>query len=280
MDFIFNELCFGNVALDIHSGKAGMSNLLLVCKHGRELGMSRLAIRTDFHEQYLAENYRVRDWLSDPDITKTFKDLLLGIIKHPYIQDEDASIQERFISSYGFMNEEKETPVEGLAVAYLYKTIAVSLYSSEKWNTHEIDIIISEENNEDQNIKVRHASLTTHIQHHRDWIISRVGMILSITEQHILEKEINLRDDHGKDLLLKFSKKLVRSPYIIKIINSLPFNPHDNHFVKACYSDGKVEVVLVNTDQGLGLVLQTTGTTLGETKAIAKILREEFQNEY
>jgi len=280
MDFIFNELCFGNVANDIHSGKTSINNLLQVCKKGREYGMSRLAIRPDFYEQYLAENYCVRDWLSDPAITRTHKDLLLGIIRHPYIEEGDTSIEERFISSYGFLNEEKETSVEGLAVAYLYKTIAVSLCSSEKWNSHEIDIRFSEADSEDQNIKVRHASHIYHIEQHKDWIISRVGVKLAVTDMQIQQKAISLRDDHGKDLLLKFSKKLIRSPYVTRVINSLPFNPHDNDFIKSCYPDGRIELVLIGTDQGLGLVIQTTGTTLLETEAIAEILREEFNNEY
>ncbi|KAA8478216.1 hypothetical protein BDE36_2520 [Arcticibacter tournemirensis] len=280
MDFIFNELCFGNVATDIHAGKKGINNLLQVCKKGRESGMSRLAIRTDFYEQYLAENYCVRDWLSDPSVTRTYKDLLLSIVRHPYIEDGDTSTEERFISSYGFLNEEKNTSVEGLAVAYLYKTIAVSLCSAEKWNSHEIDIRFSEADSEDQNIKVRHASQISHIEQHKDWIISRLGIKLAVTDLQIQQKAISLRDDHGKDLLLKFSKKLIRSPYVTRVINSLPFNPHNNDFVKSCYPDGRVELVLTGTDQGLGLVIQTTGTTLLETEAVAAILREEFNNEY
>lgn len=281
MDFIFNELCLGDVALDIHSGRAWMNNLLQVCKQGREYGMSRLAIRHDFYEQNLAKNYCVRNWLNDPTISRTYKDLLMSIVRHPYIKEGDTLIEDRFIiSSYGFLNEEKETSAEGLVVAYLYKTIAVSLCSAEKWNTHEIGIRFPEADKEDQNIKVRHASQTNHIEQHKDWITSRVGVKLTVTDLQKQQKEISLRDDHGKDLLMNFSKKLVRSPYIVKVINSLPFNPRDNNFVKYCYPDGKVELVLVNTDKGLGLIVQTTGTNLAETEAISEILKEEFQNEY
>lgn len=280
MDFIFNELCFGNVATNIHSGKAGINNLLQVCKKGREYGMSRLATRPDFRRQYLAENYCVEDWLSDISITKTYKDLLLSIIRQPYIEDGDASIEDRFIASNGFLNDERETSVEGLAVAYLYKTIAISICSAEKWKSHEINIKFLETGSEDQTIKVRHASQISHIEHHKDWISSRLGVKLAVTDLQMQQKGISLRDDHGKDLLLKFSKKLIRSPYVTGVINSLPFNPHDNDFVKSCYPDGRVELVLTRTDQGLGLVIQTTGTTLLETEAVAAILREEFNNEY
>ena len=152
MDFIFNELCFRNFASDIHSSKSDMSNLLQVCKQGRELGMSKLAIRHDFYEQYLVEDYRIGDWLNDPSVSKISKDLLLGIIRYPYIEDKDNSIVERFISSYAFLTSEEKSSVEGLAVAHLYKTIAISLCSSEEWNTHEIGLKFSEAGNEAQNI--------------------------------------------------------------------------------------------------------------------------------
>ena len=80
--------------------------------------------------------------------------------------------------------------------------------------------------------------------------------------------------------MLKFSQKLTRSPYVTKVVNSLPFNPYNSDFVKRCYDDGRIELVLVGTDQGFGLVLQTTGTNLTETEAIARLLNEEFHNEY
>ena len=89
-------------------------------------------------------------------------------------------------------------------------------------------------------------------------------------------KPISLREDHGKDKLIAFSQKLVRSPYITKVINSLPFNPHQNNPIRRTYSDGRVEFVLNWTDQGLGICLQTTGRNLAETNTIAIYLVEKF----
>jgi hypothetical protein len=280
MDFIFNELCFQNTFPETHSAKLSMQNLLQVCKEGRELGMRRLAIRPDFYEQLLLLGYSINDWLNDKTVSRVFKDLLLSIVRQPYIDDSDIVIQERFISSYAFLNDEKLSEVEGLAIAYLYQTIAISLYSSDDWRVHEISLKFSEFGFEDQVVKVNHASQSDNFEHHKDWIASRIGIKLSVTAFPVIEKEISLRDDHGKNVLLSFSKKLVRSPYVNKVINSLPFNPHDNDFIKRCYEDGKIELVLVRSDQGLGIIVQTTGRNLAETNAIAAILCEEFQNEY
>lgn len=90
------------------------------------------------------------------------------------------------------------------------------------------------------------------------------------------EKDIKLRDDWGKDKLQAFSERLVNSPYVKGIINSLPYNPWDKEFIREVYDDGRIELVLTKEDKGLGLVLQSTGRNRRETKEIARILYEKY----
>ncbi|MEB3887254.1 putative CRISPR-associated protein [Lyngbya sp. CCY1209] len=89
-------------------------------------------------------------------------------------------------------------------------------------------------------------------------------------------KPISLRDDHGKDILEDFSKKIRRSPYVLKIVNSLPFNPNQTNPIRRTTADGIVEFVLTWTDAGYGLCIQTTGRNLAETNSIAIHLNQEF----
>lgn len=279
MDLIFNELSFRDLSTDLYNAKVRMSILLHVCKEGREIGMNRLAVRPDFREQYLFANYSVTDWLNDSSVSFTLKNLLLAIVRYPYIDSNDQHIETQFISSYTFLASE-DTVTEGLAVAYLYNTIAISLSSAEIWSSNEIALKFSGEGFEDQRISVKHASQTDHIKSHQEWIGRRVGIKLVVTELNFSNKEINLRDDHGKDVLQNFSRKIVRSQYIVKVINSLPFNPRETNFIRSCSPDGKIEIVLVRSDQGLGLVIQSTGRNLSETQEIAKLLEHEFSSEY
>ena len=90
------------------------------------------------------------------------------------------------------------------------------------------------------------------------------------------DKPIALRDDHGKDKLLAFSKKVRTSIYVLSIINSLPFNPKAINLIKEIYPDGKIELVLYWEDKGIGIIIQTTGRNYRETEAIAKELKREF----
>jgi putative CRISPR-associated protein (TIGR02619 family) len=91
-------------------------------------------------------------------------------------------------------------------------------------------------------------------------------------------KTINLRDDHGKDILQAFAEKIRQSPYVKRIINSLPFNPKRTNPIRRTYPDGIIEFVLIRTDRGLGLCIQTTGRNLAETNSIALHLAKEYKN--
>ena len=89
-------------------------------------------------------------------------------------------------------------------------------------------------------------------------------------------KPINIRDDHGQDILLIFAKKICRSAYVKKIINSLPFNSAQPNSIRRTYPNGIVEFVLSWSDRGYGLCIQTTGRNLAETNTIALHLEKEF----
>lgn len=90
------------------------------------------------------------------------------------------------------------------------------------------------------------------------------------------KKSISIRDDHGKDILQAFAKKICRSPYVKKVVNSLPFNPKQKNSIRRTKHDGTVEFVLIWTDAGLGLCIETTGRNLAETNTIALHLEKEF----
>lgn len=60
------------------------------------------------------------------------------------------------------------------------------------------------------------------------------------------------------------------------LVNSIPYNPHESLFIRTVKDNGLIEIVLTNTDKGLGLVLQSTGRNMQETQEIAKILEEQY----
>lgn len=75
---------------------------------------------------------------------------------------------------------------------------------------------------------------------------------------------------------MDFSKRLIRCPYVVGVINSLPFNSHERRFIKKIREDGLLEIVLPWTDEGYGVVVKTTGRTIKETEKIGRIITEEY----
>ncbi|MBF2063631.1 MAG: putative CRISPR-associated protein [Calothrix sp. C42_A2020_038] len=103
--------------------------------------------------------------------------------------------------------------------------------------------------------------------------------LLSLIPQDSTEpknKVINLRDDHGKDKLKAFADEICSSPYVKKVVNSLPFNPKLTKPIRRTKSNGIVEFVLTWTDAGLGICIETTGRNLAETNTIAIHLQEKY----
>ncbi|MEA3266891.1 MAG: hypothetical protein U9P42_08100, partial [Candidatus Fermentibacteria bacterium] len=225
-------------------------------------------------------DYTVTNWLTDQTVSRTLQDLLLGLKRFPYIDENDENIEDKFIQNYYSVyapanGDIDGKEVEGLAVAFLYNTLAVSLQTDVFWNQIEISLLEKHEDYE-KTVLVKHVNDSDHILEHQEWIDSCRPVELPESQLAEADKEISLRDDHGKDVLQTFSNRLIRSPYVEKVINSLPFNPHQRNFIKNISLNGKIEIVLVQTDQGLGCVIQTTGRNLQETKRIAEILEKKY----
>jgi len=277
MELIFNELSLPGNPENRFKGRNLMEKLLLTCKKAKEHNFDHLRLERDFLNYYIAENYQILNWLTDNLVGKTYKDLLLSLRIHPFIAEEDKTIENNYIANYYYLNAPQvkklhKKKTAGLAAAFLYKTLSISFKTDDIWDNEFIELI----ENKEKIVSVNHISRPEHLKAHHQWIQSKKPVELLESDILPAKKIINIRDDHGKDILTEFAKKLVKSPYVIKIINSLPFNPQEKNFIKKVHSDGKAEFVLNRTDKGYGLVVQTTGRDLRETEAIAKIINKKI----
>jgi putative CRISPR-associated protein (TIGR02619 family) len=90
------------------------------------------------------------------------------------------------------------------------------------------------------------------------------------------KKKIKIGDQHGKDELKALAEKLCQSPFVVEVVNSLPYNSELSNPIRKIKDDGKIELVMTKTDAGYGLCVQTTGRNKKETGAIARILVEKY----
>ena len=77
-------------------------------------------------------------------------------------------------------------------------------------------------------------------------------------------------------MLRAFAKRIINSPHVNGIVNSLPWNNKTTNFIRRVYPNGLIEVVLYWTDDGLGMVIQTTGRNQRETEEITRLLEEKY----
>lgn len=110
----------------------------------------------------------------------------------------------------------------------------------------------------------------------REWCQLAYPITLPVSMMNPKDKAIELRDDHGKDVLLAISEKLNRSPYVEGVLASLPFKPMARRFVERCYDDGIVCLRLHWDDRGLGVKVKTTGRGIDQVERIARILTQEY----
>lgn len=283
MELFFNEISGCYKASNLFEAKARMRNFLDLCKRAKLEGFELIRTNREFDHQELSDGYKVWDWYSDPGISRSLKDFFLGYRKHPYETGDEVS-ENLFMEATYKLHEpdEKEyhgAVVEGLAWAFIKESLCISFPVNDVWKKTNIGLL--EENGlRHSYVFAYHASQLDHIALHRDWISSLKEFFLVESDLSPAEKRIQLRDDHGKDTLTEFSQKLIKSPYIEGVLNSLPFNPQARSFIRKTYPDGKIEFVLLWTDEGLGVVVQSTGRNQRETDAIAKILKDKYASLY
>lgn len=282
MELIFNEISANYLTNSDYEAKERMRVLCYVCQKGKTNGFSHLKVEREFENYTLKTNYKIVDWLSDSSVSRIQKSLFLSYKRFPYVDESDEVAEKTFIEKSFYLNEPYELKFNcketyGLSVACIYDTIAVSFPANEVWQKVYIQLI--ERYNENERfVEVRHVSIPEHFEAHIDFIEANKEIVLQETPLNPSEKIIHLRDDHGKNILTDFANRLINSIYVVEVINSLPFNPREGNFIRKIYPDGKIEIVLIWTDKGYGLVIQTTGRNYRETEKIAQILEEQYCN--
>ena len=86
-------------------------------------------------------------------------------------------------------------------------------------------------------------------------------------------KNLHLADHHGQKELKALWEKLKNSPFVIEGRST---DWGGNRFIRKVEKNGVLEIVLVDSEKQYALWVQTTGTNLRETKAIAEILENRF----
>jgi hypothetical protein len=236
-------------------------------------------IRSDYSTSgiNLTDTYTMYDWLFDRGFSgenRTFRDFLQSMITPPYIGEDRAD--EYLSHDYFFEDIDNGVARQeciGLAAAYLYDGICISLQNGDAWQKNRLQIIIGENNAAQVCETVLNVYSSNCFLNHD--IINRIQQASNVhpvtTPIPPHEKEIHISHHHGKKELKKLWGKIFMNPYV-ESARSIEWG--GNNFIKA-KKDGIIEIVLVNTDRRYALQVKTTGSNFYETEYIKKILKEQ-----
>ncbi|HOS72115.1 MAG TPA: hypothetical protein PLZ75_06650 [Bacteroidales bacterium] len=275
MDLFFNEISAYYPAKSKFDAQQKMSAFLELCKKAKQEGFNSCKVVNNFEETELAATYTIHNWLGDTEINKNQKDFYFSFRNSPY----EKGIEHTF-DAFCYLDEPTEpnyngSIVEGLMWANLCDSFALSFPVNEVWRKSLINIEFDDKPDRRKD-NVKHISSLLHFDYYQEFIKSQKEPVLVPSDINPSEKRIHLSDDHGKDKLYALAKKLVNCDYVIEIPHSLPFDRHGRSFIREIHPNGRIDVTLIEEDDGYSMMVQTTGKTLWETQEIAKILKELY----
>ncbi len=257
MELFFNELSIeGKESISTDSVLAFVKVYRALLKY--EITTCRIASE---------DNHKLHQMIQNMPDFLNIRNFYFSFFRSPYELEKVEEEQDEYFEHEWLYNGK---PCIGLPLAVILNSAALSICESD-WD----DAFVYITKDGDANT-VRNISLEQHVDVHIPQIQASEEPELVKCDLQMEDKRISLRDDHGTDVLMDFSKRLIRCPYVVGVINSLPFNSHERRFIKKIRGEGLIEIVLPWTDKGYGVVVKTTGRTMKETEMISRIIMEEY----
>lgn len=214
---------------------------------------------------------------SDPE-TKPIYQYILTTARKPYI-DPDSDAERQFVeSAFEVCVEGEWIEGYGFTAAFLNDSIALSLATHQKWS-ESVFTVREKEGIKERGGEVINISSPKDVESDRllEFIDARTPIELVITKTAPEDKPYSVRDDHGQDKLKELWERVRNCEYVESCINSLWFKRHGARFIDEVFEDGKIHLRLADTEEGFGIVVQTTGRNLRETQEIGRRLKEKYE---
>lgn len=188
-NIVFNELSLQPYAADLSEFNQRLKDLIAICKIANNKFKFKKLIFAQTLDKYqvLDDGKTFQECLFEKKANRTIVNLLLGLRKYPFYDDENEPQVEEYITA-NFSHKDSTLPCDGLGIAYLYNTIAVSFLSDTFWEETEIPILIKSDDTSiaDLEKSIFHASKVEHLEETTNlvaWII------------HTIQKDIESIED-------------------------------------------------------------------------------------
>lgn len=193
MEVFFNELSCSPIAPNKEDARNKIIKLLETLKSLRVDGFNVMRTAENFYNLHLSGDYTFVDFFNDPSVNRDLKILLKGVTKRPYLEDDTSLEAEMFILSQFHTLDENgnTTSPEGLAIAYVSNSPAISLTGNAHWEREFIPLSITYNDNEEhpitENVVNVHSEASIDADHFRTWLKSLVEGIQLDREENIVK---------------------------------------------------------------------------------------------
>ncbi|WP_293144409.1 hypothetical protein [Okeania sp. SIO3I5] len=177
LEMVLNELSLETPIADISTARKLMSELIQTLRKAKSLGVKPiLRTHSNINNIELVCNYPIASWRNDKIVDleerRFFRSLIL---KAPFSEDALQEIKDKFDLSEVWHQGKL---ADGLRFALISDSLAVSLLSKTQWDTDFLELQITEvDKNEeltDYSEKIVHASRSSHVKQHIEWIKNRI----------------------------------------------------------------------------------------------------------
>jgi hypothetical protein len=281
---MFNELSIYPLADNKYSANERILSFAKTVSKARKRDFQRIRMNFDWHDIALTNNYSLYDWIFDNEFYKVnhmYRDFLLGMFAKPFIDENDTEIERRYISKHYYFedlsNNIKQRECLGLASAYLYQTLSISLQSGSAWTKNNLKITIASDNSTVFEIIKNIFSEICFDNSDINNFIKQIGTIKLVETIKLPdEKKLHLSSDHhGYEKLKNHWERLKKCPYVIEG-RSTDFSRRSPQYIIKVEPGGLTGVIILAPDPPYTLWVQSTGRNYRETREISQILQREY----
>ncbi len=290
-DPCFNELSVFPLCTNDVEVRTRIETFISLLRRLKKYGFTKLRCEHGLSDFKLTETISISDY-SQSALVKGNHDnkdrnnalFLFSFVRKPYLNDKEESFFGLFDEVKSCLNEDDNEWIDcyGLYIAYLLKSFVVS-FDTVTDNPCKLKLIKNKINNGsivvDSEKIVSIANISNESQLENDELI-----IQTLSEQDINVSEagknkalkFTIPSHHGKKECMKHGKELLKIPYVVDILNSIPFDPSEKQYIHKVHPNGNIEVRLHWTKRGYGLIIATSANDIIEAWRIAKELQRHF----
>jgi toxin YoeB len=262
MEVFFNELSCTPVAPNKVEARNKIIKLLETLKSIREDGFNVMRTAENFYTLHLSNDYTFVDFFNDPSVNRDLKTLFKGVTKRPYLEDDTSLEAEMFILSQFHTQDENGDAIspEGLAIAYVSNSPAISLTGNVHWEREFIPLSITYNDDKEhpitENVVNVHSETSIKAEHFRTWLKSLVDGIQLDREENIVKvfpsDKFSFEARASKDLISWYyddKRFIVRIKELIYDIVDNPYKGGKGHTETLGGTGGRASKRIIKKDR-------------------------------